>query len=729
MAAFDLGGQGQFASRVFWNNATIKLPSDTVSEFLLEYSNTTITSSTTIYGNTTSLSASIASQVNQIELGFSEGVGNYGNFAPFVLANGTNGATLGGVTNFAYPTPYFAVAGLSIFTNLPSAGCPLNPPHFLSSLIVVGGPDALPDGVGVITFNLTSTYYSLLPATAAPGDFGFFDLDTKLFSAFLASDTSLLSYVPDFKSCSYLTFGIGPPALQIAAMALTTTAKLTIKETGPYPTNPPAPGSTIRPSVAPQTTTLPQGTNQGSSGQESPNQGSPVQDPPNQGASNTDPADKAIPQEGNLPTKAQSSRQGVGSEHPGDQGSGPVNSIHGSGDPSQTSNILQAVPTAKNMAAPAIFYDGTNVQPNEASQYNFPGIGTISPGGPAVTTNGMAYSLAASATTIISNRITIPSIPVVNAPAISLQPSILSFAGILYTMDASSRFVIAGQTVTPAGPAITVSGTQISVASGATAAVIGTKTVSIIQDPANDIPIISPVLKFAGSTYTAGTSGFVIEGQTLPPGANIEVHGTPISYPFDGGEVVIGTSTEPLSYATITPPVVAAIFTFDGSTYTADSSSQIIIDGQTLMRDNIITLSGTPISYAAAGSGVIIGTSTQLFSYAEVTPTAKMIMFDEETYTADASSAFIIDGHTLAPGHVITISGTPISYASGGTDVVVGTSTEAVSIGGLIMSGFGGSGPANTGVITFTGGTMEKRRLSSVVLGAAVALSLYSALA
>lgn len=797
MAAFDLGGKGQFASRVFWDNSTISLPPNTVSQFLLEYSNTTVTSSTTIYGNATSLSASIASQVNLIELDFPEGGGNYGGFAPYVLANGTNGALLGGVTSFAYPTPYVAVAGLSIFTNSPSAGCPLNPPQFLSSLVIVGGPDDLPNGVGVVTVKLASTYYTPLPAAAAPDDFGFFDLDTESFSAFLASDTSLLSYIPYFKSCSYLTFGIGPPALQIAATALTTTAKTTIKENGPYPTNPPAPGSTVRPSVAPQTTTLPPGSNQGSSDQNDPNQGSPIQDPPNQGASNTEPADTPNPQKGTP------SQQGDGSNNPSDQGSGPVDGIPGSGSqgvPGQGSDIPLSVATTKAVVAPAIPYAGTTIQPNEASQYDLPGIGTVSPGGPGVTTNGIVYSLASSATAIISNGITIPITPIGDTSVISPLPSILSFGGTSYTADASSLFVIAGQTVTPAGPAIVVSGTPISIASGATAVVIGTKTVPIVHNPAVDTPTVAPVLKFAGSIYTAGTSSaFVIEGQTLTPGANIEVQGTPISYPSDGSEVIVGSSTEPLSYATITPPVVAPAFTFHGSTYTAGSSSQFIIDGQTLIPGNVITLSGTPISYLSAGTAVVVGTSTEPFSYpqitpsaavitfdgstytadassafsidgqtlspghvitvsgtpisyaaarsaviigtsteplayAKITPTAKIITFHGSTYTADASSDFIINGQTLVPGHVITVSGTPISYASGGTDVVVGTSTEAVGIGGLIMSGFGSGGgggvdPANTSVIAFTGGTVQERKWSSVVLGAAVALSFYSALA
>lgn len=65
-------------------------------------------------------------------------------------------------------------------------------------------------------------------------------------------------------------------------------------------------------------------------------------------------------------------------------------------------------------------------------------------------------------------------------------------------------------------------------------------------------------------------------------------------------------------------------------------------------------------------------------------------MFNGSMYTAVAGSGFVIGGQTLTEGGMVTVAGTPISYASGGADVVVGMRTEEVGIGGLIMSGFGG---------------------------------------
>lgn len=50
------------------------------------------------------------------------------------------------------------------------------------------------------------------------------------------------------------------------------------------------------------------------------------------------------------------------------------------------------------------------------------------------------------------------------------------------------------------------------------------------------------------------------------------------------------------------------------------------------------------------------------------------------------SQGFITASQTPSRGGVIRVSSTPISYAAAGMGVVIGTSTEAVRIGGLILS-------------------------------------------
>lgn len=292
---------------------------------------------------------------------------------------------------------------------------------------------------------------------------------------------------------------------------------------------------------------------------------------------------------------------------------------------------------------------------------------TLSVGGPAVTSGGTYWSLGSGANLVAGTL----------APA----PAAMTFAGSTYTANSASEFVIAGQTLTQGG-SINVAGTAISLPSGANAAVVGGSTQALITPAPASAPA---VLTFGGSTYTANSaSQFVVAGQTLTPGGRITVFGTPISEAPAGAAspyAVIGGSTQSLGSA---PSIVNAppILTFDGSTYTANAASQFVIAGQTLTPGGAITISGTPISEAAgtAPAFAVIGSSTQsLGSASDITTEAPVMTFDGQTYTADASSDFVINGQTLTPGGVITVSGTPISEAPAGAAsgfVVVGSSTE-----------------------------------------------------
>ena len=157
--------------------------------------------------------------------------------------------------------------------------------------------------------------------------------------------------------------------------------------------------------------------------------------------------------------------------------------------------------------------------------------------------------------------------------------------------------MIEGQTLAPGSTAITLSGTPISLAAGASQAIVGGSTV-VIQ-PAGITPAPGaghvPALTFAGSMYSANSLGqYVIGEQTLSLGAAITVLGTQISLAAAGDAAVIGSSTELLA---INGMRTAAMLTFDGSTFTADASSDFNIGGQTLTPGGSIEVSGTPISY------------------------------------------------------------------------------------------------------------------------------------
>jgi len=289
--------------------------------------------------------------------------------------------------------------------------------------------------------------------------------------------------------------------------------------------------------------------------------------------------------------------------------------------------------------------------------------------------------------------------PVVDSSGSPAQAAVVTIDSSTYTVDTASRLIVEGQTLTP-GEAITIHSNTISYLSGGSNVVVGTNTQKLSATRINNAQ--DSRITFAGSTYTVGSSsGLVIQGQTLTPGGTITIQGTPVNYRSDGNEVVIGTSTQRIA-TTAAQIAQDSVLTFAGSTYT-EQSSAFIIDGQTLSNGGAITIQGTTINYRSGGNEVVIGTSTQsIATTAAQTAQDAVLTFAGSTYT-EKSSAFLIDGQTLSKGGVITVSGTPISFAAAGTDVVVGSSTEAVQLGSYIMGGFGSGSPTNVGGTTASG--------------------------
>ncbi|KAK0508632.1 hypothetical protein JMJ35_008908 [Cladonia borealis] len=181
---------------------------------------------------------------------------------------------------------------------------------------------------------------------------------------------------------------------------------------------------------------------------------------------------------------------------------------------------------------------------------------------------------------------------------------------------------------------------------------------------------------------------------------------SPITQPL----IAFGTSTQDLITGTTNLPIL----TIGTQTVTANSASQYIIASQTLTPGGAITISGTPISLAPSATALIIGSSTiSLDSSATILPP---LTIGTQVVTANKAGQYIVDGLTLTPGGVVTVSGTRVSLEAGDTGVVVGTSTEA--LGALITAGLG-SGPGGngtSGVKPFTGGGVKASRIGNLSL-------------
>lgn len=595
---------------------------------------------------------------------------------------------------------------------------------------------------------LSSTYYEIGNPHPVSNDLGGemegpVPINNVSYSNFIKSALGSQGF-EKYKSCAFLAVGVGPPALMIPVAALTATTTATVESVGNYGTPSPKPGSPVSPIIPPATSTsaasalvplvepkpekatqstpqiIPDVAPQTTTEPLVPiiNSPKPAEDSPFPSQTANDPVSEPAKAKPEGPVDSSSGDIGtdqVGSNSQstvGSAGSGN-NGQANTGSPGSSSNKNNggSTDTSNNqplpVAAVAISYAGSSITPDASSYYNLPQIGTLSPGGLPITTNNIVYSLAPSATALISNgqTVTLPTFAA-SVPDIVKQAAApaLTFAGSTYTADSSSRIVIAGQTILSGAPAITVSGTPISLAHGASVAVVGDMTQSLY--PA--VPTTYPEMTFAGQTYTANSdSAIVIQGQTLIPGSPaITISKTPVSLAPGASVAVVAGQTQSLSPASLaTKPVI----TIGGSTYTANTASAFVIAGQTLSPGGVITVSSTSISLAAGASFAVIAGSTQSLVAAPGPTGPPTFTFNGSTYAAGTGSDFIIGSQTLTEGGVLTVAGTPISYASDGGDVIVGTSTEAVNIGGLIMSGFGNGGAATTGPVQFTGGAMKSK--------------------
>lgn len=401
-----------------------------------------------------------------------------------------------------------------------------------------------------------------------------------------------------------------------------------------------------------------------------------------------------------------------------DVGSTPV-SLHPSANVAVVGGSSQLLTTPAPSPKPAVInVAGSTYTANAASRFVVAGQ-TLTPGG-QIMVAGTPISLNPSADVAVVGG----STQLLTTSAPSPNPAVIKFAGSTYTANAASQFVVAGQTLTPGGQ-ITVSSTPISLNPSADVAVVGGSTQFLaIATPSPNVAVMT----FAGSTYTANAaSQFVVAGQTLTPGGQITVSNTPLSLASSGNLAVIGTSTQLLT--TPAPASIPAVLTFAGSTYTANSASQFIIAGQTLTPGGIITASGTPISMPQGTNIAVVGTSTQTLAIAPTVPTAEapVITFEGSTYTADASSDFVIASQTLTPGGIITVHGTPIRLVNGAADAVIGSSTQtlasAVITPGDIVTVGGDFITANPTGFTVAGSTVSPGGKGVMVNGTMVSLA------
>ena len=219
-----------------------------------------------------------------------------------------------------------------------------------------------------------------------------------------------------------------------------------------------------------------------------------------------------------------------------------------------------ALPTPASPAltgAPALTVGGQTIAPSVVSGtpvYSIAPGQTVTAGGSPITVGGSTISVATSGSAIVVNGATTPLSQAFSGAAAPSAAG-LTLNGQTYTpttVSGTPVYSIApGETLTPGGSALTVSGSTISLAPSGSAVVVNGQTSTLPTVGAGQVTS-APALTINGQTYApttvSGTTEYsVAPGRTLVPGgAPITVGGTTISLSPSGTAAVINGQTSNL---------------------------------------------------------------------------------------------------------------------------------------------------------------------------------------
>ncbi len=331
-----------------------------------------------------------------------------------------------------------------------------------------------------------------------------------------------------------------------------------------------------------------------------------------------------------------------------------------------TSSVPPAGSDTGNVAGgPIITVGSQSITLNSASQLVVAGQ-TLTPGAPAISIKGTAVSLDSSANSVVVAGSTIALPSAVSAPAITIASQPI-------TLNSASQYVVAGETLTPGGPAIDIQGTPVSLAPSASAVVVAGSTILLSPTSAS-----LPTLIIGSQTFTANSaSAYIIGGQTLVPGQPA------INVP--GSAIGLLTTPSPSS-----PP----LYTVGGQTFTPNPTAFAIAGTTVSAGGPGVTVSGTLVSLGPSGT-LVIGTSTIVLANGASSP---IFTVGGQTFTANPT-AFAIASTTLsAGGPGVTIAGTPVSLAPAGNLIVGNRTTTLAQTSSKVLSFTGAAGRKGAGV-------------------------------
>lgn len=321
--------------------------------------------------------------------------------------------------------------------------------------------------------------------------------------------------------------------------------------------------------------------------------------------------------------------------------------------------------------APVITLGGSTITANPAPSFVIGGQ-TVVPGGAPITVSGTVISAAPSGTAIVIGGSTVPISGAITAS------TVFTVNGVPVTANPTPAFSVGnGQTLQAGGSAVTAGGSTFSLGTsgGSTFVVVNGVTSTL---PSSGAASLIPLITVGSTTYTANaaTEYNFGPGETLTPGGTVVVSGTTISLGSSASSVVVNGVTQALS-----PPGITAApdVTVGGTAYAPSGGSTYDIGGSILTPGGVITVSGTTISLASSGSGVVINGVTQTFGSSGSQTDAPVLTIAGTTYTANSGSSYLINGQTLTAGGTVTLpGGTTLSLASGASDLVINGATSTI---------------------------------------------------
>jgi hypothetical protein len=359
----------------------------------------------------------------------------------------------------------------------------------------------------------------------------------------------------------------------------------------------------------------------------------------------------------------------------------------------------------------AIVIGGSTIAPDASSQY---------------IVSGQSLLSGSSITLVQGSSTAVISLPTDQPEGASSPVAPIVVGSSTITPDASSNYVISGQTL--------AAGSKITLVSESSSAVIalqtsGSHTYLVVGSSSSLLPEQIPITRSAvpivvgtDTIQPDASSNYIISGQTLAAGSEITlVSGSSsavIALQTSDSKtyLVVGSSTSVLpEQETATRSAVPIVV--GTNTIQPDASSNYIISGQTLAAGSEVTLvSGSSTAIVALKTSnsrtyLVIGTLTSMLpeqtaSEGDIQPPAFTI--GSSVITPNSASEYVIASQTLRPGAAITVSGSIISLASHATEIVIGTSTQTAAynqgFGGYVWSALGG-GSMLTSSETASGGS------------------------